>query len=165
MIENTRKLNVSDYVLEIDNRDIYNCTLKYSINEIEDLYYKDGSVSKRYNPVINLEIGGMDLDGNEAWISFEINIGLNELNKYSDEPVNIINILSKSEAFVKRPGYENSTFLNFQIPSNTIDDMYKDISSLWISKLDMNKFIFKICVPDEMIFSYFIVDFNKNNEC
>lgn len=107
----------------------------------------------------------MDLDGNEAWISFEIKTGLNELNEYHLEPVNIINMLSKSEAFVKRPMCKNSMCLDFQFPKNTIDDMYRNISSLWGFKLDMNKFIFRICVPDEMMFSYFIVDFNKNNEC
>lgn len=53
MMESIQKLNVNDYVLEIDNNDIYNCVLKYSINKIDCVYYQDGSVNERYNPVIN----------------------------------------------------------------------------------------------------------------
>lgn len=160
------KLNVSDYVFEIDGKDIINCVLKYYIDEMKNVYYSDGRVEEIYNPRIVFDIQGFDLDKNEAWISFELNIGLKELNEYSSKPVNIIDKVSMSESFIKRPNEENSTFLDFEIPTDTIDDMYKNISSLWVSKLDENKFIFKVCIPGERVFSFFEIDFNeKNNEC
>lgn len=160
MNEIIKKLRVSDYVFEIDGKDIYNCVVKYSITENMMVHYNDGSLEEVYKPVINLEIQGNDLNKNEAWICFELNLGLKELNKYSSIPTNIIDKVSKSESFIKRPNEENSTFLDFEIPMNKVDDMYKNISSVWVSKLDENIFIFKVCIPSERMFSYFIVDFN-----
>lgn len=160
MNEIIKKLRVSDYVFEIDGKDIYNCVVKYSITENMMIHYSDGHIEEEYNPVIVLEIQGNDLNKNEAWICFELNLGLKELNKYSSIPTNIIDKVSKSESFIKRPNEENSTFLDFEIPMNKVDDMYKNISSVWVSKLDENIFIFKVCIPSERMFSYFIVDFN-----
>ena len=154
-------LNFSEYVFQIDGKDIYDVILKYSIIENVSVYYSDKHVEDIYKPVINFEIYGVDNNANEAFISFELNIGLTELNKHSNTPTNIINKVSKSEAFIKRPNEINSTFLDFEFPNDTIDDIYKNISSVWISKLDNNKFILKICIPSENVFSYFVVDFNK----
>ena len=164
MNEIIQKLNISDYVFEIDGKDIYNLELKYSINETKNVHYKDGHVEEIYSPVICFEVQGIDLDENESWIYFEINMGLKELNRCSNKPINIIDKVSKSEAFIKRPYEEKTTFLDFDFPTGMIDDMYKNISSVWVSKLEENKFIFKICIPGERIFLYFVVNFNKNNE-
>ena len=68
MIEVSKKLNVSDYVLEIDGMDIYNCTIKYSFTNMEKVYYKNDSVCEQDKSVINIEINGNDLDDNDAWI-------------------------------------------------------------------------------------------------
>ena len=43
----------------------------------------------------------------------------------------------------------------------TLEDMYLNISSLWVSKLDDNKFIFIVCVPSEGLFCYFPICFDK----
>jgi len=155
------KLNFSEYVFEIDGKNILNVLLKYSISEDRTVCYGDKHIENVYKPVINLEIYGFDNNNNEAFISFELNIGLTELNQYSSVPTNIINKVSKSEAFIKRPNEENSTFLDFEFSNDTIDDMYKNLSSIWVSKLDKNKFVFKICIPSENVFSYFRVDFNE----
>lgn len=159
----TKKLNVSDYAFELDGRNIIKCFLKYSVNEHENIIrYVDGSEENRYEPVISIEVNGIDLNSEkEAWFYFELNMGLNELNNYSENPVNIIDKVSKSESFIKRPTCENSTFLDFEFPTDTIDDMYLNLSSLWVSKVDKFKFLFKVCVPSEGLFSYFEIDFDE----
>ena len=164
MIEVSKKLNVSDYVLEIDGMDIYNCTIKYSFTNIEKVYYKNDSVCEQDKSVINIEINGNDLDDNDAWIYFEIFISLNELREISNIPVNIIDKVYRGESFVKRPLKNDSECFDFEISLNNFDDIYRNLSSLWVSKLDNNNFVFKVCVPDEKIFSYFKIDFNENNE-
>lgn len=163
MNEVTKKLNVSDYAFELDGRNIIKCYLTYSVDEYENtIHYVDGHEEKEYNSVITFEINGIDLNTEkEAWFSFELNVGLDELNRYSDKPINIIDKIYDGESFIKRPTGENSTFLDFEFPTDTINDIYLNLSSVWVSKLGENKFIFKVCVPSEALFSYFEVDFNE----
>lgn len=156
-----KKLNVSEYVFEIDGKDIINCNLEYSLTETIKTYYKDKSEEEIYNPIINISLEGVDYKANnESWISFELNIGLKELNKYTSIPTNIISKLSKGESFIKRPNQETSEELYFYIPTQTQEDMYNNLSSIWVSKLDKNIFLFKICIPSEQVFAYFRIDFN-----
>lgn len=163
MNEFTKKLNVSDYAFELDGWNIVKCYLKFSVNEYENtVHYADGCEEKAKYQVISFEINGVDLNTEkEAWFCFELNMSLDELNTYSEKPVNIIDKVSDRESFIKRPTCDNSTFLDFEFPTDTKEDMYSNISSVWVSKLDENKFMFKVCVPSEGLFSYFEVDFNE----
>ena len=74
---------------------------------------------------------------------------------YDFIPMNI----NKGEAFIKSPQSETSSFLMFNFANNTLDDIYENLSSVWISKLEENIFVFKICVPND-VFASFKVDFN-----
>ena len=161
--ELTKKLNIKDYTLEIDGKYITNCVLEYSLNENEVIYYNEGTREKiDHNQVITFCIKGKAIDTDvEAWIRFELNTNIDELNNYPRKPINITSKLSKSEAFIKRPTKENSEFLNFYIPTNTKEDMYNNLSSIWVLKEEENKFIFKICIPTEFVFAYFKVDFTN----
>ena len=163
MNEIKRKLNVSEYAFEIDGRNIVNCYLSYSVNEYDNIVrYVDGHEESNKESIISIEVNGIDLNtGDESWFSFELKIGLDELNIFSDVPVNIIDKVYDGECFIKRPNSDNSTFLNFEYPKGILEDMYLNISSLWVSKLDDNKFIFKVCVPSEGLFCYFPINFDK----
>ena len=157
------KLNVSDYAFEIDNKNIVNCYLSYSINEYDKIIrYVDKYEESVKESIISIEISGVDLNTeSESWFSFDLKIDLNELNDYSDIPVNIIDKVYDGECFIKRPCCGDATFLDFEFPKGTQEDMYFNISSLWVSKLNDNKFIFKVCVPSEGLFCYFPIDFNE----
>ena len=60
----------------------------------------------------------------------------------------------------RHPPEEVSGFLDFGLPKNNEEDIYKNLSSLWISKIRENEFIIKLCVPDEL-FTYFKIVFEK----
>ena len=88
-----------------------------------------------------------------------IKTNLKELNKYTEIPKDISGYINKGEAFIKRPKTETTTFLNFNFANNTLEDIYENLSSVWISKIENNIFVFKICVPN-YVFASFKVDFN-----
>ena len=158
--EYKRKLKVNEYVLEIDNKDIYDVNATYKIDKVESITYKDGKrYEEKLEPVLVIELNGKDKEGNESWISFDLKVDIDYLNTLSKEPTNITHLLLGSESFIKKPNDELSGFLDFVIPTNTIEDIYKNLTSLWISKINTNEFIIKLCVPNE-VFAYFKVDFN-----
>lgn len=158
--EITKNLNIQDYDFIVDNNNITRAKVTYYFGKGQSIYYKDGLREKEnYIDEISLELSGLDNQDNEVWISFMLKISLEDLNKYTDIPEDISNYIIKSESFIKRPLDEYATFLELNFKTNTKEDIYKNLSSFWISKLDNNIFIFKVCVPNE-VFAYFKVDFN-----
>lgn len=159
--EFTRKLKVDEYVFEIDGKDIFGVELKYSFDFIESTIYKDGKkVDVIQEPAITIELCGKDKDNNEAWIYFDLKTDVKYLNTLSNLPSDISFLLHGSESFIKRPLEKVSGFLDFELPKNTEEDIYKNLSSLWISKISDNEFIMKLCVPNEL-FTYFKIVFKK----
>lgn len=162
MKEIKQKLNFSDYDFEVDGKIISKVYVTYYLNEDEVVDYHNGIRGEiKYRPYISLCISGMDNNDKEVWFSFMMNIGLDKLNEFSKEPTNITNYVSLGEAFIKKADNEDATWLDFEFPKNDFNDIYRNLSSIWISKIDTNKFIFKVCVPSERLFSYFHVDFDK----
>ena len=159
--EFTRKLKVDEYVFEMDGKDIFGVELKYSFDFIESTIYKDGKkVDAIQEPAITIELCGKDKDNNEAWIYFDLKTDVKYLNTLSNLPSDISFLLHGSESFIKRPLEKVSGFLDFELPKNTEEDIYKNLSSLWISKISDNEFIMKLCVPNEL-FTYFKIVFKK----
>ncbi len=98
---NKQKLKISDYVLEIDGKDITKATIEYEFIKITSVSFLDGKKDEvKYNPAISIEIRGIDNNNNEAWFCFELDMSLEQLNKYTNKPVNITEFVSKSEAFI-----------------------------------------------------------------
>ena len=160
--EFTRKLKVDEYVFEIDGKDILSVELKYSFDFIESTIYKDGKkVDIVKEPAITIELCGKDRDNNDAWICFDLKTDLNYLNTLSSIPTDISFLLHCSESFIKRPLEELSRFLDFDLPNHTEDDIYKNLSSLWILKIRENEYIMKLCVPNE-VFTYFKLVLENN---
>lgn len=159
--EFTRKLKVDEYVFEMAGKDIFGVELKYSFDFIESTIYKDGKkVDVIQEPAITIELCGKDRDNNEAWIYFDLKTDVKYLNTLSNLPSDISFLLHGSESFIKRPLEKVSGFLDFELPKNTEEDIYKNLSSLWISKISDNEFIMKLCVPNEL-FTYFKIVFEK----
>lgn len=160
--EFTRKLKVDEYVFEIDGKDILSVELKYSFDFIESTIYKDGKkVDIVKEPAITIELCGKDRDNNDAWICFDLKTDVKYLNTLSSVPSDISFLLHGSESFIKRPLEEFSGFLDFELPKNKEEDIYKNLSSLWISKIRENEFIMKLCVPNE-VFTYFKLVLENN---
>lgn len=150
-----RKLKVSEYVFEIDGKDIYDTDIIYRLDNYESSTFKDGKkVEITMEKIINIELTGKDRDGKEAWISFYMKYNIDYLNSLSKIPIDISNLLMRSESFIKKPNEEESDILYFELPKNNEDDIYKCFTSLWISKLKKNEFIIKLIVPNEL-FTYF----------
>lgn len=163
MKDKKRKLNVCDYAFEIDGRNIVNCNLIHSVNECENVIrYADKSEEIKKLTIISVEIIGVDMNTeSESWFSFELKMNLEELNSYSEIPVNIIDKVYDGESFIKRPNLEDSSCLDFEYPKGNKEDMYLNLSSFWVSKITNNNFIFKVCVPSEGLFCYFPISFDE----
>lgn len=156
----TKKIKVQDYTFEIENKNITKVNVTYEFGKTEIISYENGKRKDiSYADEIAITLSGVDNDDNEAWISFLIKSNLEELNKYTDIPKDISKIIHTSEAFVKSPKEKTPTFLNFNFATNTLEDIYENLSYVWISKLEENIFVFKVCVPND-IFASFKVDFN-----
>ena len=156
--EHKTKLNVEDYVFEIDGKDIINTELTYCINSIDSVTYKDGKkVDNITKPLLTIELDGTDIDGNNAYISFNINCDINYLNSLNGLN-NITSLIHESDSFIKKPNEDKSEFLDFYLPKNNEDDIYRNLSSLWIYKIKDNEFIMKLSVPNTL-FTYFKIIF------
>lgn len=161
--EITQKLAVQDYVLEINKEDINEVELSYYFDKIKNIDYIDGKKKEiSFNPILYISLSGKNKINKKAWISFMINIGLEQLNEFTSLPTDISKFVIDSESFIKYPESELSAFLNFDFAHNDEEDIYKNLSSVWVSKIDTNIFVFKVCVPNE-VFSFFRIDFNKND--
>ncbi len=60
---------------------------------------------------------------------------------------------------VNLEGKTTSVFLNR--PTNTKEDMYKEITNFYVLKLKKNHFLFKVQIPTERVFAYFEVHFKE----
>lgn len=159
--EVSQKLKVSDYVFEMNNKDIENVYVTYSFGTLTSWSFKEGKIDKtKYLPVINFELSGVDSENREAWISFELRMDLNMLNECSETPTDISKFTSTSEAYIKRPVEDKADILDFWFPQNKFEDIFHNLSSAYVSKVKENVFIFKLSIPNE-VFTYFKVDFNE----
>ena len=102
--------------------------------------FKDGKKDRVEEvPELEIELYGTDNEGNDAWISFMIDTDVNYLNSLLNVPTDITNRLTEAENFIKRPNNDSSEFLDFNLPKNNEDDMYKQLTSLSILKLQDNE--------------------------
>ena len=150
------KLHVYDYVFEIDNKNIVDVKLDYKFG------FDIDSNNKKHE-YISLTLSGIDENNKEAWINMDIFCNLKELNKLSILPTEILQKYTIMESFIKKTTENNSRFLDFETQKNSIDDIYRNLSSIYISKLEENVFVFKVSVPTEGLFTWFKIDFNNKN--
>ena len=155
-----KKLKVDEYVFEIEGKDTYNTYLTYSVGNFELMIYKDGKKDNIIEHALCIELNGKDRNGSDAWISFDLKFDIDYFNSLSRVPTDISYLLVGSESFIKKPDEERQEFLDFDLPRNDEYDIYKNFSSLWISKIGDNEFIMKLFVPD-LVFTYFRIDFKK----
>ena len=160
-MEIKKKLKVDEYVFEVEGKDIYNTYIIYSVGNYESLIFKNGKkVDTIIKSALSIELSGKDKFGNEAWVYFDLDFDIDYFNSLSRIPTDISYLLINSESFIKIPDEDKSMVLDFDLPNNREDDIYKKFSSLWISKIDDNEFIMKLFVPD-LVFTYFKIDFKE----
>jgi hypothetical protein len=146
-------LSFPDYVFEIDGKDITNTKITYSYANTEVIN----------SPLIFLELSGVTVDDNkDASLCFTLELDLETLNKFDSNKIeDITKYLLESESFVKRPNEDKAQFLNGYLPTNKKTDMFHQLTSLYVFKLDNNKFLFKLTVPSDNIFTYFEINFKN----
>ena len=89
-----------------------------------------------------------------------LKLDLEILNNFDKNKIEDITIyILESESFVKRPNEDKSRFLDYYLPTNKHSDMFHQLTSLYVLKLDDDKFLFKLTIPNENIFTYFEVNF------
>ena len=84
-----KDLNVTDYALEISNREIVETNLSF----IE-------STDENNVPVITIELNGRDYDEYDAGISFDIYLSLDDLVDYPNTPTNITDKIIDGHSYV-----------------------------------------------------------------
>ena len=112
---------------------------------------------------MDIELLGIDEFGAEASFSTTLEISIKKLNDFSKRPVDISKYVFNSESFLQRPKGKY-TPMRIYFSRNNEKDMYNNLSSARILKLDENKFLFKFCIPTENLFTYFEIDFNTTSE-
>lgn len=134
----------------MDGKDIDNAQITYYYDCMESIKLNNGKeVKKEYIPLISLEIAGI-YNNKKASLNFMLQLDLEMLNKFSPNKIeDITKYLLDGEAFIKRPDADNNKFLNMYLPTNQIEDMFHQITRLYVSKLADNKFIFKLDIPTE----------------
>ena len=154
-------LNFPDYIFEIDGKDISDAKITYYYDSIENVEFIDGKREKEFSsPLIYLEISGVDDNNKTAFLSFMLKLDLEILNNFDKNKIEDITIyILESESFVKRPNEDKSRFLDYYLPTNKHSDMFHQLTSLYVLKLDDDKFLFKLTIPNENIFTYFEVNF------
>ncbi len=142
-----QQLKFPNYIFEIDGKDIGKVKVKYIL----------------YEQSMDIELSGINEFGAEASFSTTLEISLKRLNGFSKKPVDISKYVFDSETFLKRPN-NKYTPMRIYFLKNNEEDMYNNLSSAWILKLDENKFLFKFCIPTENLFTYFEIDFNTTRK-
>lgn len=151
-------MKVSDYVFDIDSKDIKKAEVEYEFIKLTSVSFKDGI---KYLPAISIDLSGIDSNNSEIWFYFELDMNLEQLNTYADTPTNITEYLSDCEVFIQKPNMDHSRKLDLYFPTNTIKDIYHNLTSIWVVKKDINIFIFKVRVPRDSLFTFFEVNFNN----
>lgn len=156
----TKKLAVQDYVIEIENKDLYNAEVTYYFDKDEVIRYENGKkevpTEKEY---ICIEVTGEDNSKKQGGFSIDLHLNKNELNKYTEIPTEISKYFDDGEFFIKFPEGGKSGPIHCDLPTNTKNDIYKNLSSVLISKEKKNVFIIKICCPE--LFTFFKLDLNE----
>lgn len=153
----TKKLNVMDYIFRYKGEDLGNCKVEYYFDKMTVTNYKEGSYDVS---LLNIFISASDKLTSNYTFEYAIKMSLDELNKLSDKPNNINEYIYQGETYFSNPYTEDmdSMFIDLYLK----ESMYYDQSNFYVSKLEDNKFIFKVSIPEEYIFMWFIIDFNEN---
>ena len=153
-------LNFPDYVFEIDGKDITDAKVTYYYDNMESVEFVDEKRGKEFlSPLLCLEIYGVDDNNKDAFVSFMLKLDLETLNNFNNRIEDITKYMLETEAFIKKPNEDKSGFLDFYLPTDKKNDMFHKLTSLYVLKLDNNKFLFKLTVPSENVFTYFEVNF------
>lgn len=95
--------------------------------------------------------------GKNFAFEYELNMGMKELYALPLKPNNINSYVSIGETFFYNPYLDRICMLDFSLE----DNMYHDVPSYWVMKLESDCFIFKVSIPEEQIFIWFQVDFHN----
>ena len=153
-------LNFPDYVFEIDGEDVKDAKVTYYYDNMESVEFVDGKRGKEFlSPLICLEISGINNNNKKAFLSFMLKLDLETLNSFNNGIEDITKYMLETEAFIKKPNEDKSGFLDFYLPTNKKDDMFHKLTSLYVLKQGNNRFLFKLTVPSENVFTYFEVNF------
>lgn len=155
-------LNFPDYVFEIDGKDIKDAKLTYYYDSIDTVEFVNGKRGKEFSsPLLCLEISGVDDDNKDTFLRFMLKLDLETLNNFNDGIEDITKYMIETEAFIKRPNEDREGFLELYLPTNKNNDMFHKLTSLYVLKLDKDKFLFKLTVPSENVFTYFEGNFKN----
>ncbi len=155
------KLKVTDYIFTYQNQDLNNAYIEYYFDSIKYVEYKDGKKNKEIiSPLLCLEISGVDTFFNTFSFSYSIDIGLEDLNKLSNNPNHINDKIIEGEIFFSNP-YETS---NGPISIYLEESMYHETAHFFVAKKEENKFVFKGTIPSESVFFWFDLDFQNNKK-
>lgn len=152
-----RKLNINDYAFVIKEEDIINCCVTYNFDKIKVTKFINEHKVESNEDSIRVELDGETKSGKTGHISMDLNTSLSYLNSLSNKPTEISKYISEIDAFIER---DKRKYIDFNFLNNRFSDIFKNHSSIWVSKVERNIFYFKISSPDGL-FSSFKVNFNN----
>ena len=151
-----RKLNINDYAFVIKEEDIINCYVTYNFDKIKVTKFINEHKVESNEDSIRVELDGETKSGKTGHISMDLNTSLSYLNSLSNKPTEISKYIIEIESFMESNKRE---YIDFNFLHNEFSDIFKNHSSIWVSKVNYNIFFFKVCSPNGL-FSFFKIDFN-----
>lgn len=154
-----QKLKVMDYVFVYQGKDLINAYVEYEFGFSEATEFKNGKKSKTYKiPYIDCEISATD--GKEEFsMSFMLQMGLEDFLDLSNKIINVNDKVIEGEMFFFDP-YDDSKKSKWLDPYLK-PTMYHPLAEFCVTKVEENKIQFKISLPEDDIFLWFVLDFNK----
>ena len=153
------KLKFPNYIFEINDIDIADVYVEYTYFDYEVTRWKNGKKQPpEVTPEISIDVSGSYEDKNVSF-GIELKKDLKYLNSLKENKmIEISDIIDRGETFINDlEGASRFLYINF--PTNTEEDMYKEISHFYLLKKADNHFLFKIEIPTERLFAYFEIKF------
>ena len=153
-----KKLRIMDYVFCYKGVDFNNAELKYFFDKIQTVEYENGERKEdKFSPAIDFSISAKGENNRICTFDFMLNMGVDDLNKFPNKPININEYIIGGESFFFDSDSDSKApeFMDFDLE----ESIYHFTPSFLVQKLDNNKFAFKIQYQD--LFIWFHINFDE----
>ena len=154
-----KKLNICDYVFSYKNHNLKDGEIIYYFDKMEHVEYENGKrKSSTFLPIMVLEILATDESNQKISIMISLNMNIQILNKLSSKITKINENVVECEIFLHNSYFDNTAK---QIYFDTETDKYSNPAFCWASKIEENKFLIKMSIPEENVFLWLHIDLNE----
>lgn len=152
-------LKVYDYVFTYQNKDLNHAKLEYYFDSVMHVEYIDGKRNgETYKNLIDFSISAEDEFFNTFTFCFALEIELEQLKSLPmNTPININEYILPGEVSFYNPYKEKWYPFHLYLE----EDGYHEITNFFVTKIEENKFVFKVQASEIGVFFWFHVELKK----